>query len=53
VVAALATELGLGGAGGAPLPQRQAVINALLEAAPVPVRAAMISAFLRLLQRPT
>jgi glutamate/tyrosine decarboxylase-like PLP-dependent enzyme len=53
VVRSLAAGLGVGGPGGGPpLPQRQAVINTLLEAAPVPVRAALVSGFLRLLQRP-
>lgn len=51
-VAALAGELGLGGSSENPLPERQALINALLDAAPVPVRAALVSAFLSLLQRP-
>jgi glutamate/tyrosine decarboxylase-like PLP-dependent enzyme len=53
VVAGLAGALGIGGADSGPLPQRQAVINTLLELAPPPTRAAMFTAFLGLLQRPT
>ena len=45
-VASLAAGLGLG-ARRRPLPDRQAVINTLLEAAPVPVREALFAAFLR------
>jgi hypothetical protein len=52
LVASLAEGLGLGGDGG-PLPDRQAMINTLLDAAPVPVREALFSAFLGLLQQPT
>ena len=44
---------GSAAATGGPLPERQAMINTLLEAAPPPVRAAMFTAFLSLLQRPT
>jgi glutamate/tyrosine decarboxylase-like PLP-dependent enzyme len=51
VVAALAAGLGVG-VGPSPLPERQALINTLLEAAPGPVRAALVSGLLRLLQRP-
>ena len=40
---ALAADLGLGGSsGGSPLPQRQALINSLLELAPVPMREALV-----------
>ena len=53
LVASLAGALGIGGADQGPLPERQAMINTLLEAAPAPVREAMFAAFLSLLQRPT
>ena len=53
LVASLAGALGIGGADQGPLPERQAMINTLLEAAPPPVRAAMFTAFLSLLQRPS
>jgi glutamate/tyrosine decarboxylase-like PLP-dependent enzyme len=53
VVAALAARLGLGAPGKAPLPERQALINTVLDLAPIPVREALVSAFLSLLQRPT
>jgi hypothetical protein len=54
-VAALAGGLGfaLDATAGAPLPQRRATINTLVEAAAPPAREALFSAFLRLLQRPT
>jgi sphinganine-1-phosphate aldolase len=51
LVEGLAAGLGLGG--DSPLPERQAVINTLLDAAAIPVRAALLTAFLSLLQRPT
>ncbi|HTF06778.1 MAG TPA: aspartate aminotransferase family protein [Asanoa sp.] len=51
VVAALAGALGMGGEGG-PLPDRMAVVNALLDAAPVPIRERLLVEFLGLLQRP-
>jgi glutamate/tyrosine decarboxylase-like PLP-dependent enzyme len=41
------------GAGDRPLPDRQADINALLEACPVPVRERLLAGFLGYLQRPT
>lgn len=53
LVATLAGALGVGGPGSGPLPERQATINALLEAAPVAIREAIFVAFLGLLQRPT
>ena len=54
VVAGLAGALGVGGSDSdpGPLPERQAVINTLIELAPPPARAAMFTAFLSLLQRP-
>jgi glutamate/tyrosine decarboxylase-like PLP-dependent enzyme len=52
VISSLAGTLGVG-AGDAPLPARQAMINTLLDASPVSVRAALLAAFLRQLQRPT
>jgi sphinganine-1-phosphate aldolase len=51
LIGGLADGLGLGGE--SPLPERQAVINTLLDAAAMPVRAALLTAFLSLLQRPT
>jgi glutamate/tyrosine decarboxylase-like PLP-dependent enzyme len=53
LIASLSASVGLSGEGGRPLPERQATINTLLDAAPVEVRAAMFSGFLSLLQRPT
>ena len=53
LVASLSAALGLGTAAASPLPERQALINTLLQAAPVSIRAAMFAAFLSLLQRPT
>jgi hypothetical protein len=53
VVAGLAESLGFSLGGGAPLPDRRAAINTLVEAAHPSVREALFSAFLRLLQRPT
>jgi hypothetical protein len=50
-VAVIAQGLGVGG--DAPLPDRRAEINTLVEAAPVPIREALFVAFLSLLQRPT
>ncbi len=47
----LTAALDLGG-DGKPLPDRQATLNTLLEAAPVPIREALFSAFLSQLQRP-
>jgi glutamate/tyrosine decarboxylase-like PLP-dependent enzyme len=52
VVASVAGALGVGGADSPPLPERQAMISTLLDAAPVPLREAMFVAFLDLLQRP-
>src|SRR5690606_20467987 len=49
-VGALAGTLGIGESGAGPLPERQATINALLEAAPIPVREALFVGFLGLLQ---
>jgi glutamate/tyrosine decarboxylase-like PLP-dependent enzyme len=51
LVDSMSAALGLGG-GGTPLPERQAVINALVELAPVPVREALLAGFLSSLQRP-
>jgi glutamate/tyrosine decarboxylase-like PLP-dependent enzyme len=48
-----ALGLGTGSGSGSPLPERQALINALVELAPVPVREAMLAGFLSSLQRPT
>ena len=53
LVASLAAGLGLSVDGDAPLSGRQAVINALLDAAPPPVREGLLVAFLGLLQRPS
>ena len=53
LVDSLSAALGLGGANTRLLPERQATINALLEAAPVPVREALFAGFLSSLQRPT
>lgn len=54
LVASLAAGLGLsGGAGGGPLPERMAGVNALLDAAPPKARERLLVAFLSLLQRPT
>jgi sphinganine-1-phosphate aldolase len=53
LIASLSASVGLSGEGGRPLPERQATINTLLDAAPVEIRAAMFSGFLSLLQRPT
>jgi hypothetical protein len=53
LVAGLAESLGFTMGGGAPLPERRATINTLVEAADPSVREALFSAFLRLLQRPT
>jgi sphinganine-1-phosphate aldolase len=55
LVDALSAALGLGGAqaGSRPLPDRTAMINALLESAPVPVREALFAGFLSSLLRPT
>jgi hypothetical protein len=52
-VETLAGGLGFSLGGGAPLPERRATINTLVEAALVPVREALFAAFLSLLQRPT
>jgi sphinganine-1-phosphate aldolase len=52
LVGALSAALGLG-ADGNPLPERQATINTLLEAAPPRLREALFTAFLSQLQRPT
>ena len=51
LVDSMSAALGLGGRN--PLPDRQAMINALIELAPVPVREAMLAGFLSSLQRPT
>ena len=51
LVDSMSAALGLGGRN--PLPDRQALINALVESAPVPVREAMLAGFLSSLQRPT
>ena len=53
LVATLAANLGLGESEASPLPERQALINAVLDAAPVPIREALLAAFLSLLQQPT
>ena len=53
VAESLSGTLGLAGSDSGPLPERQAMINTLLDAAPVPVREAMLSTFLSLLQRPS
>ena len=53
LIASLSASVGLSGEGSRPLPERQAIINTLLDAAPVEIRAAMFSGFLSLLQRPT
>lgn len=53
LVATLAAGLGLAPGSRTPLGERQAFINALVDAAPVAVREALFSAFLSLLQRPT
>ena len=52
LVESLAAGLGLG-TGAAPLPQRLASVNALLDAAPPKVRERLLVSFLSLLQRPT
>ena len=51
LVDSMSAALGLGGRN--PLPDRQAMINALVELAPVPVRETMLAGFLSSLQRPT
>jgi hypothetical protein len=51
LVDSMSAALGLGGRN--PLPERQAMINALVELAPIPVREAMLAGFLSSLQRPT
>jgi glutamate/tyrosine decarboxylase-like PLP-dependent enzyme len=53
LVASLAAGLGLPLDGQTPLSGRQAVINALLDAASPPVREGLLAAFLGLLQRPS
>ena len=53
LVASLAAGLGLTLDGRAPLSGRQAMINALLDAAPPPVREGLLVAVLGLLQRPS
>jgi sphinganine-1-phosphate aldolase len=52
VIASLTSALGVGGDDSV-LPERQAVINAVLNAAPIPIREALFTAFLAQLQHPT
>ncbi|MFI7659121.1 pyridoxal phosphate-dependent decarboxylase family protein [Micromonospora parva] len=54
LVAGLAAGLGMGGeTDGAPLPERMAVVNTLLDAAPPALRERLLVEFVGLLQRPT
>ncbi|MEU8423775.1 aminotransferase class V-fold PLP-dependent enzyme [Micromonospora sp. NPDC048835] len=54
VVVGLAAGLGMGGeADGAPLPERMAVVNTLLDAAPPALRERLLVEFVGLLQRPS
>ncbi|RKN44279.1 pyridoxal phosphate-dependent decarboxylase family protein [Micromonospora endolithica] len=53
LVGGLAAGLGLGGVGGAPVPDRMAPVNTLLNAAPPAVRERLLVEFVALLQRPS